>query len=59
MNENELYVVKEYKLDNPIITEVDSIIDKCFRDCNNSFFFRILSMNVSMILNLQILLIKK
>ena len=38
MNENELYVVKEYKFDNPIITEIDSIIDKCFRDCHNSYF---------------------
>ena len=38
MNENELYVVKEYKFDNPIITEIDSIIAKCFRDCHNSYF---------------------
>ena len=37
MNENELFVVKEYKFDNPIITEIDSIIDKCFRDCDNSY----------------------
>ena len=38
MNENKLYVVKEYKFDNPVITEIDSIIDKCFRDCHNSYF---------------------
>ena len=38
MNENELYVVKEYKFDDPIITEIDSITDKCFRDCHNSYF---------------------
>ena len=38
MNENEFYVVKEYKFDNPIITEIVSIIDKCFRDCHNSCF---------------------
>ena len=38
MNENELYVAKEYQFDNPIITELDSIIDKCFRDCHNSYF---------------------
>ena len=38
MNENELYVVKKYKFDNPIITEIDSIIDKCFRDCHKSYF---------------------
>ena len=38
MNEKELYVVKEYKFDDPIITEIDSIIDKCFRDCHKSYF---------------------
>ena len=38
MKENEIYVVKEYKFDNPIFTEIDSIIDKCFRDCHNSYF---------------------
>ena len=30
--------MKEYKFDNPIITEIDSIIDKCFRDCHNKYF---------------------
>ena len=38
MIENEIYVVKEYKFDDPIITEIDSIIDKRFRDCHNSYF---------------------
>ena len=38
MIENELYVVKEYKFDNPLITEIDSIIDKCFGDCHNNYF---------------------
>ena len=38
MNENELYVVKEHKVDNPLITEIDSIIDKCFRGCYNKYF---------------------
>ena len=38
MNENEINVVKEYKFDNPLITEIDSIIDKCFRDCHNNYF---------------------
>ena len=38
MNENELYVVKEYKFDNPLITKIDSIIDNCSRDCQNKFF---------------------
>ena len=38
MNENELYVVKEFKLDNPLITKIDSIIDSCYRYCQNKFF---------------------
>ena len=38
MNENEIYVVKDYKFDNPLITERDSIMDKCFRDCYNNYF---------------------
>ena len=33
MNENDLYVVKKYKFHNPLITDIDSKIDKCFRDC--------------------------
>ena len=38
MDENELFVVKEYKFNNPITTEIDSIGGKCFRDCHNSYF---------------------
>ena len=38
MNENELYVVKEYIFDNPLITKIDSIIDNCYRDCHNKYF---------------------
>ena len=38
MNENELYVVKEYKFDNPLITKKDSILDGCYRNCHNKFF---------------------
>ena len=38
MNENELYVVKKYKFDNPHITDVDSIIENCFNDCRNNYF---------------------
>ena len=40
MNENELYVVKEYKFDNPLITEIDSIVDKCYRDCHNKYLHK-------------------
>ena len=38
MNENELYVAKEYKIDNPLFDKIDSIIDGCYRDCHNEFF---------------------
>ena len=38
MNENELYVVKEYKFDNPLITKIDSIIDGCYKDYHNKYF---------------------
>ena len=38
MNENELFIVKEYKFDNQLITKKDSIKDNCYRDCHNKFF---------------------
>ena len=38
MNENESYVAKEYKFDNPLITKIDSVIDFCYRDCHNKCF---------------------
>ena len=38
MNENELYVVKEYKFGNFLTTDIDSINDSCFRDCHNKYF---------------------
>ena len=38
MNEKELYVVKEYKFDKPLITEIDSIRDSCYRDCHHKNF---------------------
>ena len=37
MSENELYVVKEYKFDNPLITEKDSIKDSCPKDCHHIY----------------------
>ena len=40
MNENELYVVKEYKFDNPLFHKIDSIIDSGYRDCHNKFFHK-------------------
>ena len=38
MNENEIYVVKEYKFDNPLFTEIDFIVDNSFKDCHNNYF---------------------
>ena len=38
MNENELYIVKEYKFDKPLFHKIDSIIDGCYRDCHNKYF---------------------
>ena len=38
MNENELYVVKEYKVDNPPIQNINSIISECYRDCHHKYF---------------------
>ena len=38
MNENEIYVVKEYKFDNTLIDKVDSKLDSCYIDCHNENF---------------------
>ena len=38
MNENEIYVVKEYNFEKALITKIDSIIDCCYRDCHNKYF---------------------
>ena len=38
MNENQLAFVKEYKFDNTLVQKIDSIIDKCYRDCHKNFF---------------------
>ena len=38
INENKLSVVKEYEFDNPLIQNIDSINDKCYRDCHNKYF---------------------
>ena len=38
MNENQLHLVKEYKFDNPLIQNIDSLIDDSIRDCHNKYF---------------------
>ena len=35
MNENELYIVKEKNIDNPLFSEIDSKLDNCLKDCHN------------------------
>ena len=37
MNENQVALVKEYKFDNPLIHQVDSIFDKCFKDYHKNY----------------------
>ena len=41
MNENELFFVKEYEFDNPLLHKTDSITDGCYRDCHNKYFHTI------------------
>ena len=38
MNQNQLTVVKEDKIDNPLIQNIDSIINKCYRVCHNNYY---------------------
>ena len=38
MNENELYVAKENKFDNPLFHKIDFITDDCYGDCHNKYF---------------------
>ena len=38
MNENESYVAKEHKFDNPLITDTGFITNSCFKDCHNNSF---------------------
>ena len=37
-NKNQITIVKEYEFDNPIIQNINSIIDGCIRDCNYKCF---------------------
>ena len=38
INENELKLVKKYEFDTPLITKMDSMIDKSIRDWHNKYF---------------------
>ena len=37
-NENQLILVKEYEVKNPLITKIDSLIDNSIRDCHHNYF---------------------
>ena len=34
MKRNQLTIVQEYEFDKPLIQKIDSILDKCYRDCH-------------------------
>ena len=51
INENELKVVKKYEFDNPVITEIDSIIDESIKDCYNKYFHDTFDINYEYDLN--------
>ena len=38
MNDNQLTVVKEYEFENPLIQNIDSIINTCYRKCYNNYY---------------------
>ena len=38
INANELTIVKKYEFENPLIQNIDSIINKCYRDCHYKYF---------------------
>ena len=40
MNENELYLVKENNFDNPLCSEMDSVLDACFKDFHIKDFLK-------------------
>ena len=58
MNENELYLVKEYEIDNSPIQKIDSLIDISTRDCHHKYFHTF-DIYVNIILFLQRLVIMK
>ena len=41
MKENDVFFAKEYKFDNPLITEIDYTMDSCFKNCHKVFFPKI------------------
>ena len=41
MNENELYLFKDYNFDDPPCSELDSVLDSCLKDCHNNYFHKL------------------
>ena len=37
-----MYIIKEDIFDNPLITEIDSILDGCFNDWQNNYFHKLI-----------------
>ena len=59
MNQNQLTVVKEYEYDNPLIQNIDSIIDKCYIDCHKKYYHTfeyecLYNLNFSIVINNEI-----
>ena len=40
MNEDELDLVKECNFDNPVCSELNCILDTCYRNCLDNFFHK-------------------
>ena len=38
MNKNQLTIGKENESSKSLIQKIDSIIDKCYRDCHNKYY---------------------
>ena len=38
MNENQLTIVEEFQFDNPLITEIDFLIENSIKDCHHKYF---------------------
>ena len=40
MNENELCLVKQYNFENPLCSEMDSVLHSCFKHRQNTYFHK-------------------
>ena len=40
LKENEIYLVKSYKIDNALFTGIDFIVESCFKDCHSNSFHK-------------------